>query len=78
MNEPQREGDAPPVDELRAMIHDLNGDIFLVRTCAEILLQQKGGDEKRLLDYLQKIVDRTQRMEVTVKELRKFKEARGL
>lgn len=78
MSDPQPEGAAQPVDELRAIIHDLNGDIFLVRTCAEILLQQKGGDQKRLLDYLQKIVDRTQRMEVTVKDLRKFKETRGL
>ncbi len=71
---------SPPeaVDELRRIIHDLNGDIFLIRTCSEILIQQNGSDHERLMDYLGKMADRTHRMEATVKALRRFKEERGL
>ena len=78
MSEPQAQTGGETPDELRRIIHDLNGDIFLVRTCAEILLQQEGRDRDRLLDYLRKVLDRTHKMEVTVKDLRRFKEQRGL
>ena len=59
----------PPPNSLRKIIHDLNGEIFLLRGYAELTLGLVPTDEAIRRNVL-KIIERTNELEAIGKRLR--------
>lgn len=56
---------------LRQALHDINGEIFLIRGNAEIALHQLPKDTSQLVKNLEEIIARTEILEGRVRDLRK-------
>ncbi|MEM8550019.1 MAG: hypothetical protein AAGF10_04450 [Verrucomicrobiota bacterium] len=67
MSDPE---ESPPAQELRKLIHDINGEIFLIRGNAEVALH-KSPDDHPLGQQLREIIERSEAVEAKVKKLRK-------
>ncbi|MEM9226972.1 MAG: hypothetical protein AAGA45_03300 [Verrucomicrobiota bacterium] len=62
--------DSPAALVLRKLIHDINGEIFLIRGNAEIALH-KLEEDNPMRQQLQEIIEHSEAVEAKVKKLRK-------
>ncbi len=67
------ESNSLPPDSLRKIIHDLNGELFLIRGYTDLSL---GNFEENhpIAEYMRKILRRTDELERIIKILRKKQE----
>ncbi len=63
------ETDEPPENSLRRIIHDLNGELFLIRGYIDLTLSMVSDDEVAKSN-LSKILERTDEFEKIIRRLR--------